>query len=373
MKSIKKNTFLFLCIAFAGCTPQQEKIDGSVFIVTQGGENFKLGLVTVSLLDRQHVEAVLQTTTAGLQNKLTALKWDLKHLNDEKDALIERLNTATEKRDSLKQQYDAATMTAEATAKKFDPTYYYGQNRQPEKAALTDEEKQKIDDLDKRMSKEVQRKLIQLQNKIDTLKSEQKKSYNDSDKVISLAEEIAPLMYEQLNLTPSSSGVNLDDALNLLRRQQEIVDLQAKWNQFSPEFAKDSEKATLLQSEWSKSSDEVDAISGSISKNQTQADSDSEQIQNWSLTTPQAYFLTLPPPLAVSKTDADGKFNLQLPTKGDFALAAQAQRQLPDHTEKYFWLIRVHSDGQSTMQVMLSNDNLITANTADSAVRFPTP
>jgi hypothetical protein len=82
---------------------------------------------------------------------------------------------------------------------------------------------------------------------------------------------------------------------------------------------------------------------------------------------------SLSTPLATSKTDADGKFSFQMPTKGEFVLVAQAQRQVADNVEKYFWLIRVHSDGSPTMQVMLSNDNLITANSSDSAVRFPVP
>ena len=53
MKSTRLLIGLFLLVGFAGCSPREEKIDGSIFIVTQGGENFKLGLVTVSIFDRQ--------------------------------------------------------------------------------------------------------------------------------------------------------------------------------------------------------------------------------------------------------------------------------------------------------------------------------
>jgi hypothetical protein len=56
-----------------------------------------------------------------------------------------------------------------------------------------------------------------------------------------------------------------------------------------------------------------------------------------------------------------------------FVLLAQAQRQVSDETEKYYWLVRVHPDGKSEMQIMLSNDNLITVNSSESAVRFPMP
>jgi hypothetical protein len=67
MKFAKLSIGLFLLIAFAGCSPQEEKINGSIFIVTKGGENFKLGLVTVSIFDRQQIEPYLTKTTTDLE------------------------------------------------------------------------------------------------------------------------------------------------------------------------------------------------------------------------------------------------------------------------------------------------------------------
>ena len=54
----------FLCLALAGCdrgpvapaTPPNVVINGQVFIVTKGGENFKLGLVKVFISDKSSVE-----------------------------------------------------------------------------------------------------------------------------------------------------------------------------------------------------------------------------------------------------------------------------------------------------------------------------
>jgi hypothetical protein len=40
---------------------------------------------------------------------------------------------------------------------------------------------------------------------------------------------------------------------------------------------------------------------------------------------------------------------------------------------KYYWLVRVHPDGKSEMQIMLSNDNLVSVNSSESPVRFPMP
>jgi hypothetical protein len=62
-----------------------------------------------------------------------------------------------------------------------------------------------------------------------------------------------------------------------------------------------------------------------------------------------------------------------IPQKAQFILLAQAQRQVSDETERYYWLVRVHPDGKSEMQIMLSNDNLISVNSSESPVRFPMP
>ena len=49
----------------------EEKIDGSVFIVTEGAENIKLGLVTVALFDEKQITpAILKAATALAQTNL---------------------------------------------------------------------------------------------------------------------------------------------------------------------------------------------------------------------------------------------------------------------------------------------------------------
>jgi hypothetical protein len=156
-------------------------------------------------------------------------------------------------------------------------------------------------------------------------------------------------------------------------KKQSVLEGQPLWDKWRSVYLKQVDEENRLQSEWQKSKDEADSLAGWLEENQRKADIDSGQLQNWPLVESQTYFAGLPTPLAVAKTDADGKFSFQLPTKDEFVLVAQAQRQVPDNVEKYFWLIRVHSDGKPEMQVMLSNDNLITANSPDVAVRFPAP
>lgn len=67
------------------------------------------------------------------------------------------------------------------------------------------------------------------------------------------------------------------------------------------------------------------------------------------------YFEKLPAQLVASKTDADGKFTLTLPT-GKYALAAKSSRDVFGTTENYYWLVWVDTSAPSH-SVMLSNDN----------------
>jgi hypothetical protein len=67
------------------------------------------------------------------------------------------------------------------------------------------------------------------------------------------------------------------------------------------------------------------------------------------------FFAALPASVTTAKTDADGKFQLRLPSSGKFVLAATAMRMVGDNFEVYFWLIGVDVNGATT--VILSNDN----------------
>jgi hypothetical protein len=67
------------------------------------------------------------------------------------------------------------------------------------------------------------------------------------------------------------------------------------------------------------------------------------------------FFAALPASVTTAKTDADGKFQLRLPSSGEFVLAARATRRVGEDFEVYFWLIGVNVNGAAT--VILSNDN----------------
>src|SRR5665213_2089915 len=70
---------LFVCGGLCGCKPnetkpKETKLAGQVFIVTQGHESIKLGLVDVLLIDSQQVMNFLQTKNPEIASEQAALK-----------------------------------------------------------------------------------------------------------------------------------------------------------------------------------------------------------------------------------------------------------------------------------------------------------
>ncbi len=80
------------------------------------------------------------------------------------------------------------------------------------------------------------------------------------------------------------------------------------------------------------------------------------------------FFENLPTPNQTTQTDADGKFTFEIPENGQYVVAAQAQRDVIDSTEYYYWMIQVSLNGASSKSMMLSNDNLSNAQSPDSLI-----
>jgi hypothetical protein len=307
MKLTKQLFSLCLFIVLAGCSPRDEKIDGSIFIVTKGGENFKLGLVTVSIFDKQQIEPLLTKATTDLEKTIKELRAQLVGLNEKQDK-------AASARNALRQQYENADDLADEILKKIGGD----SNTRPEYTKMDEDA---------------------LQSQID--------HYNTAE-----GDELKSIYRDEMEKTKEE--------------KQKVLETETNWDTLRPDYLKQVDEKNRLHQAWQNASDESDLYAQTIGIV-------TGRIQNWQTEQPQIYFSNLPIPPSTAKTDADGKFSLQITKKGEFILVAQAQRQVSDNTEKYFWIIHVHPDGKPEMQIMLSNDNLITANSPEVAVSFPTP
>jgi hypothetical protein len=85
------------------------------------------------------------------------------------------------------------------------------------------------------------------------------------------------------------------------------------------------------------------------------------------------FFQALPMPSARTMTNADGEFNLVVPTRSRFAVAAHAERNIGDTKEHFYWLVWV-TPGEVTRQpFLLTNRNLATAGAPESVVKAGGP
>jgi hypothetical protein len=85
------------------------------------------------------------------------------------------------------------------------------------------------------------------------------------------------------------------------------------------------------------------------------------------------YFDGLPEPLVTTQTDSDGKFTIEMPIKGNFAIATHAERTIGNSTERYYWLIKVSLDGAAKKAITLSNNNLSSEGSSDSLITTSNP
>jgi hypothetical protein len=81
------------------------------------------------------------------------------------------------------------------------------------------------------------------------------------------------------------------------------------------------------------------------------------------------YIRGLPIPMLTTKTDADGKFTINLKS-GKYALIASASRTIGEDKEVYYWLIWVSVKPNQRNNIMLSNDNLFENNTKDNLINL---
>jgi hypothetical protein len=99
-----------------------------------------------------------------------------------------------------------------------------------------------------------------------------------------------------------------------------------------------------------------------------------ERVESYSehLHSAQRFFEVLPArPVAITKTDSDGKFTIKLPRSSEIVLCVTADRRLPESTEHYYWMVKAAPSTDATT-VTLSNDNLATSDSPQSLIHGAT-
>ena len=78
------------------------------------------------------------------------------------------------------------------------------------------------------------------------------------------------------------------------------------------------------------------------------------------------FFDRMPATVAMARSDAEGKFTLQIPRRARVVLMAMADRRVFDGTEHYYWIVRAPNLDSLTAPVLLDNDNLTSSRSPSS-------
>jgi hypothetical protein len=81
------------------------------------------------------------------------------------------------------------------------------------------------------------------------------------------------------------------------------------------------------------------------------------------------YFHYLPKPLKTAETDADGNFQIEVPTGGNYVIGASSRRVLGEKLEYYYWLVPIGPSAKTEARLLLSNNNLSSGTDSDSLIR----
>lgn len=96
---------------------------------------------------------------------------------------------------------------------------------------------------------------------------------------------------------------------------------------------------------------------------------DNLHAQQRHLTSGDYFFQDMPSSISTVRTDADGKFTLLIPRDGRYGIAARGFREAGEQRETYCWFVWVSLGGEHSKHLVLNNDNMVGAGSADSALR----
>lgn len=159
-----------------------------------------------------------------------------------------------------------------------------------------------------------------------------------------------------LNLTEGELRSTRDRMKLLRKREQDAYERVDRW--FKDQIKAASPKSFARSEELNSLTNEFDEAHAKLLKTEEEElaplESRYRQIteQEGYYTSAKFYFDSLPEPRERTKTDADGKFQFQIPLVGSYTIGAE----VPD--THLAWLVRVRRDGKLQKKILLTNQNL---------------
>lgn len=297
-------------LGLAGCKPKETTVTGQVFIVTQGAENIKLGLVEVQLIPKQQVIAFLKIKTPTVEAEISSRQRGYETVKDEAQKASANLNSF---------ETDGPLTKAEYKSLKSEYQSLIETNSQLSYAVnVLDAEFEKL------------ASSADLAHKIKYSGVADDKQKADADKTIAALEA-----FDNTDYTNKWRMVNEWHKNN--------------WQMFSIKIKTDKIEADA-------NSNKAD-LESQFAEAQSRLKMAKAKLNDYP--TGESYLAGFIAPVIQKKlTDADGKFSFTYPCNSALTIFAKAERMVGSKAEKYFWVVNAPTNSE-TAQVLLGNQNLV--------------
>ena len=337
--------------------PTEGVLDGQIFIVTEGRENIKLGLVSVYAIDADKIQAAIKAAQkqvadaeAKISGEIASLRKDLENAQQkaseaQRAVWLPRANAEKCLR-KWKEIYDSCVKplylshpsSSSMTAPSFNPQYDlfdWIRNRLESNMHTCEGRLPQISSI----CKSLEEAIAEDTDDVDSRKwlAENKKEEKQYREYVSRCPE------------------NLD----------KLKAVRSRYDDAKSAFFKAQSAASTAEDEAGKRDSTVRQLKSRIETLTLEANAIPRSIVD-------IVFANLPVAQETTKSDADGKFSLKIPSGSRVAIAARAERSTGGQKEKYEWLLWVSlKSGEQKKTIMLSNDNLVDEGSSDSVLTLP--
>jgi hypothetical protein len=327
---------MLLILAITGCGKDIQQ--GQIFIATQGGQNVKLGAVEILAFDETAISAFVKQRQAEIAQKKDKLKQDVGTAQTELQKIEEPYNKV------VQESHDAQGR-------------YYDQD------AVVRRETRKAEELGKRYS-EIAARVNQLSNYIaqadqravSVRTNAEAQHKNDDEPTRKLFQKKADQDVRMILADKQNQQANLDELLPKFNELNRVTTGQAA------SLQAEKQKLQSIEAELQeKQKAEKDAENLQVDASR-RLDDAKQALASFDVT--GILFKDLPPSAERAVSDADGRFRLELPSSGRFAVYAHAQRTVVQ-TENYFWLVWATEKSD----LLLNNANMYGSESVDQVVR----
>ena len=333
------------------------KLSGQIFIATSGGENVELGARIVSLLDRDALVNLAAGLRAFADAKSDQLQFDIAAAQGRIAAAQEQITVADQDVVAAYAEQQEEKQQANAAAKQAEAAWNSSTCQEDLAAAAVEhavvEEKQAI-------AAEEQARVAEQQAKVTEESIKSGLRSGSSEAGIDAAREAGKQANEQASQARQAAP-RAREAGQLAREAAERAK-QYRLNKASDvaDAARQAVRTAWETTDRPQTADAArrtaDAAKEVVAAGKAEIEAlEAERAYYYS---DQFLFSQLPPAIETAETDAEGKFTMKAPQKGEYVIAAQGWRRVWHNTDYYYWVQPVSLNGQEEPVQNLPNTDL---------------